>query len=90
MRTSELNEWMGESDLGLEMVSYDEWRDRLLKMGKRTGIGDVRMLTDVLGPRALARRRRLPCYPSAIRLATCSGGPSLIPRQSPRSRHAIV
>ena len=54
MRTSELNEWMQQSDLGLEMVSYDEWRDRLLQMGKEMGIGDVRMLTDVLGPRALA------------------------------------
>jgi thioester reductase-like protein len=54
MRTAELNEWMRDSDLGLEMVSYDEWRDRLLKMGKEMGIGDVRMLTDVLGPRALA------------------------------------
>lgn len=53
MRTSALNEWMRQSNLGLEMVPYDEWRDRLLKMGNELGIGDIRMLTDVLGPRAL-------------------------------------
>jgi thioester reductase-like protein len=53
MRTSALNEWMQQSNLELEMVSYDEWRDRLLKMGNELGIGDIRMLTDVLGPRAL-------------------------------------
>ncbi len=34
------------------MVSYDTWRDRLLRMGEQMGIGDIRMLTDVLGPRA--------------------------------------
>jgi hypothetical protein len=53
MRTSALIEWMQQSNLGLEMVTYDEWRDRLLKMGTELGIGDIRMLTDVLGPRAL-------------------------------------
>jgi thioester reductase-like protein len=53
MRTKALYEWMRQSSLGLEMVSYDEWRNRLLKMGNEMGIGDIRMLTDVLGPRAL-------------------------------------
>ena len=53
MRTMALNEWMQQTKLELEMVSYDEWRDRLLKMGSDMGIGDIRMLTDVLGPRAL-------------------------------------
>ena len=53
MRTRALNEWMSHSNLGLEMVYYDEWRDRLLKIGEEMGIGDIRMLTDVLGPRAL-------------------------------------
>ena len=53
MRTKTLVEWMRQSNLGLEMVSYDEWRDRLLRMGEEMGIGDIRMLTDVLGPRAL-------------------------------------
>jgi thioester reductase-like protein len=53
MRTKALYEWMRQSNLGLEMVSYDEWRNRLLKMGNEMGIGDIRMLTDVLGPRAL-------------------------------------
>ncbi len=53
MRTKALNEWMRQSNLGLEMVSYDEWRDRLLRLGNEMGIGDIRMLTDVLAPRAL-------------------------------------
>jgi thioester reductase-like protein len=53
MRTQALNEWMRLANLELEMVSYDVWRDRLLKMGNDMGIGDIRMLTDVLGPRAL-------------------------------------
>ena len=53
IRTRALNEWMRLANLELEMVSYDEWRDRLLKMGNDMGIGDIRMLTDVLGPRAL-------------------------------------
>ena len=53
MRTRALNEWMRLANLELEMVPYDEWRDRLLKMGNDMGIGDIRMLTDVLGPRAL-------------------------------------
>lgn len=53
MRTMALNEWMQQTKLNVEMVSYDEWRDRLLKLGTDMGIGDIRMVTDVLGPRAL-------------------------------------
>ena len=53
MRTKALVEWMRQSDLGLEMVPYETWRNRLLRMGEELGIGDVRMLTDVLGTRAL-------------------------------------
>jgi len=53
MRTKELVEWLSQSGLGLEMVPYEIWRDRLIRMGEELGLGDMRMLTDVMGTRAM-------------------------------------
>jgi thioester reductase-like protein len=53
MRTKELVDWLQQSGLGLDMVPYEIWRDRLLRMGEELGLGDLRMLTDVMGTRAM-------------------------------------
>ena len=54
MQTRELTEWMRQSGLGVEVVPYGNWRDRLLAWGQQMGSDDMRILTDILGPRAFA------------------------------------
>ncbi len=54
MQTRELTEWMLQSGLGVEIVPYHHWRDRLLEWGQQMGSDDMRILTDILGPRAFA------------------------------------
>jgi thioester reductase-like protein len=53
MRTKDLIEWLLQSGVGIEMVPYETWRERLLRMGEELGLGDMRMLTDVMGARAM-------------------------------------
>ena len=53
MRTKDLVEWLQQSGLGLDFVPYETWRDRLLRMCEEMGIGEMRMLTDIMGTRAM-------------------------------------
>ena len=55
LQTRDLTEWMQQSGLGVEVVPYDNWRDRLLEWGQQMGSDDMRILTDILGPRAFAQ-----------------------------------
>ena len=54
MQTRELTEWMEQSGLGVDVVPYHIWLDRLLEWGQQMGSDDMRILTDILGPRAFA------------------------------------
>lgn len=53
MRTGELMDWLSQSNPGLEFLPYEDWRARLLRFGEEMGIGNLRMLTDVMGTRAM-------------------------------------
>ncbi|MEZ6033489.1 MAG: thioester reductase domain-containing protein [Planctomycetaceae bacterium] len=53
MSTSKLMDWLSQSYPGLEFLPYEEWRARLLRFGEESGIDNLRMLTDVMGTRAM-------------------------------------
>ena len=63
MQTRELTEWMQQSGLGVDIVPYDDWRDRLLAWGQQRGTDDMRILTDILGPRAFAEDNAQAVHP---------------------------
>ena len=63
MQTRALNDWMQRSGLGVEFVPYGVWRDRLLDWGQKMGSDDLRILTDILGPRALAEDEATAVHP---------------------------
>ncbi|MCA9008272.1 MAG: thioester reductase domain-containing protein [Planctomycetaceae bacterium] len=53
MSTSKLMDWLSQSYPGLEFLPYEDWRARLLRFGEESGIDNLRMLTDVMGTRAM-------------------------------------
>jgi thioester reductase-like protein len=63
MQTRFLNEWMQASGLGVEFVPFGVWRDRLLEWGQQTGTEGLRVLTDILGPRAFAEDEAKAVHP---------------------------
>lgn len=63
MQTRALNNWMQHSGLGVELVPYSVWRDRLLTWGQTMGSDDLRILTDILAPRALAEDEATAVHP---------------------------
>ena len=63
MQTRELTEWMQQSGLGVDIVPYGIWRDRLLVWGQQMGTDDMRILTDILGPRAFAEDNAQAIHP---------------------------
>lgn len=56
LKTRVLTEWMERSDLEVELVSYDTWRDRLFDLADRMQIqtDELHLLADILVPRLLA------------------------------------
>ena len=73
MQTRELTEWMQQSGLGVDIVPYDNWRDRLLAWGQQMGTDDMRILTDILGPRAFAEDNAQAVHPQFDTQRTQSG-----------------
>ena len=73
MQTRELTKWMQQSGLGVDIVPYDIWRDRLLVWGQQVGTDDMRILTDILGPRAFAEDDAQAVHPRFDTQRTQSG-----------------
>jgi len=54
LKTLEFAQWMQENQVGLDVVSYVEWRDRLVAFAAQVDDGGtIRPLIDILAPRVL-------------------------------------
>ena len=54
LQTKVLTDWMEHLGVGVEVIPYEEWRDRMMVLAEELQTQEIRLLGDILGPRVLA------------------------------------